>query len=128
MRYLLDTHLILWAAGDLGRLPREATALLREGGNDVIFSVASLWEIVIKKDLGRTDFVVDAAELRHALLTNDFSEAPVRAEHVLAVEALPVLHKDPFDRLLLAQAIVEGFILMTSDKALARYPGPVQAV
>lgn len=128
MRYLLDTHLILWAAGDPGRLPREAMPLLTEGGNDVMFSVASLWEIVIKKGLGRTDFVVDASELRHALLTNDFAELPVRAEHVLAVEALPVLHTDPFDRLLLAQAIVEGFILLTSDKALARYPGPVRAV
>lgn len=128
MRFLLDTHLILWAAGDFERLPQEALALLKDGDNDILFSVASLWEIVIKKGLGRSDFVVDAAELRQALLDNEFTELPVRAEHALAVEALPNLHKDPFDRLLLAQAIVEGIILLTSDKTLGLYPGPVRAI
>ncbi|WP_442753999.1 type II toxin-antitoxin system VapC family toxin [Methylocystis sp. JAN1] len=128
MRYLLDTHLILWAAGDFERLPRYVQAVLKDGGNEITFSVASLWEIVIKNGQGRSDFVVDAAELRQALADNDFRELPVLAEHVLAVEALPFLHKDPFDRLLLAQAIIEGLVLLTSNKALARYPGPVQAV
>lgn len=128
MKYLLDTHLLLWAAGDFERLPPEAIALLTDGANDIMFSVASLWEIVIKKGLGRSSFVVDAAELRLALLDNDFREMQIRAEHVLAVEALPALHKDPFDRLLLAQAIIEGAILLTADRTLARYSGPIRTI
>lgn len=128
MRFLLDTHLILWAAGDFERLPREARMLMQDGGNDLIFSVASLWEIVIKSGLRRSDFIVDPAELRQALLDNDFEELPVLAEHALALEALPLLHKNPFDRLLLAQAVVEGLVLLTADKTLAGYAGPVRAI
>jgi PIN domain nuclease of toxin-antitoxin system len=109
-------------------MPRRTQELIRDGGNDILFSVASLWEIVIKNSLGRPDFVADPAVLRHALLDNDFHELPVAAEHALAVAALPALHKDPFDRLLLAQAIVEGLVLLTADKTLARYPGPVHAI
>lgn len=101
---------------------------MQDGGNDLIFSVASLWEVVIKNGQRRSDFCVDPAELRQSLLDNDFAELPVLAEHALALDALPPLHKDPFDRLLLAQAIVEGLILLTADKTLARYPGPVRAI
>ena len=128
MRYLLDTHLILWAAGDFERLPRTVQDLIEDSDNDIAFSVGSLWEIAIKSGQGRSDFVVDASELRQSLLDNNFQELPVFAEHALAVEALPMLHKDPFDRLLLAQSIIEGFVLLTSDKILSRYPGPVRAI
>lgn len=128
MKYLIDTHVLLWAAGDDERLPRAARKILTNSGLSVAFSVASLWEICIKNGLGRSDFVVDARDLRHGLLDQGFEELPIRAEHVLAVQALPARHKDPFDRLLLAQAIVEGRLLLTSDKTLAQYPGPVQAI
>lgn len=96
--------------------------------NELIFSVASLWEIVIKCGLNRPDFSVDARVLRRGLLDNGYRELPILSEHAVAIEALPPIHKDPFDRLLIAQATVEGITLLTDDTTVARYPGPVQLV
>lgn len=128
MKLLLDTHLLLWAAGAPKRLPAAARKLLSDARNELMFSVASLWEIVIKRSLGRDDFRVDPRLLRRGLLDNGYFELPVCGEHVLAVEGLPPLHKDPFDRLLVAQAQVESVTLLTADPLLSRYPGPVRCV
>lgn len=128
MKLLLDTHLLLWAAGQPERLSKAARALIEAADNELIFSTASLWEVVIKRGLGREDFQVDARLLRRGLLDNGYTELPIRSEHVVAIESLPSLHKDPFDRVLIAQALVEGITLVTTDETVARYPAPVWAV
>ena len=128
MNLLLDTHLLLWAAGAPDRLPAVARDLIEDPGNILIFSVASLWEIAIKRGLGRDDFRVDPRLLRRGLIDNGYAELAITSEHVVAVDSLPPLHRDLFDRLLLAQATAEGVTLLTSDKALAAYPGPIRAV
>jgi len=128
MKLLLDTHLLLWAAGEPDRLPSPARALLEDPANELIFSVASLWEITIKCRLGRRDFSVDPRLLRRGLLDNGYGELPVTSEHAVALDSLPPIHKDPFDRILVAQATVEGIALLTVDPVLARYAGPVRKV
>lgn len=128
MKLLLDTHLLLWAAQGLDRLPAEAQRLMSAPENELFFSVASLWEVVIKRGLGRDDFRVDPRVLRRSLLDNGYSELSIYSEHAVAIDALPPIHKDPFDRLLVAQAIVEGITLLTADARVAEYPGPVQHV
>ncbi len=128
MKLLLDTHLLLWVAGQPDRLSKTARDLIDAQSNEVIFSTASLWEIVIKRSLGREDFKVDARLLRRGLLDNGYGELPIASEHVVAIDTLPPLHKDPFDRVLIAQALVEGIVLLTTDEVVARYPAPVRAV
>ncbi len=128
MKLLLDTHLLLWAAGTPDRLPAAARDLVEDPGNILIFSVASLWEIAIKRGLERNDFRVDPRLLRRGLIDNGYVELAITSEHVVAVDSLPPLHRDPFDRLLIAQATAEGVTLLTSDKALAAYPGPIRVV
>jgi len=126
MKLLLDTHLLLWAAGDPSRLSTAARHLINDPHNEPIFSVASLWEIAIKRSLGRKDFAVDARLLRRGLLDNGYAELPILSEHVVAIEGLPPIHKDPFDRLLVAQATIEGITLLTIDPIVGRYPGPIR--
>lgn len=128
MKLLLDTHLLLWAAGTPDRLSKEARTLIEDKENELFFSVASLWEIAIKHGLGRNDFKVDARLLRRGLLDNGYSELPIGSEHAVAINDLPLIHKDPFDRMLVAQAMVEGFVLLTVDEIVARYPGAVRKV
>ena len=128
MKLLLDTHLLLWAAKGYKYLPTDAQMLMSVPENELFFSAASLWEIVIKCGLGRGDFTVDPRILRRGLLDNGYSELPIFSEHAVAIGALPPIHKDPFDRLLVAQAIVEGITLLTADAHVAEYPGPVQHV
>jgi len=128
MKLLLDTHLLLWAAGDPSRLSDAASALISAPENELFFSAASLWEIAIKRGLGRADFKVDARVLRRGLLDNGYSELPIGSEHAVAIDSLPPIHKDPFDRILVAQATVEGITLLTVDALVAQYPGPVQKV
>ena len=128
MKLLLDTHLLLWAAGRPERLSQAARELIEAHESELIFSTASLWEIVIKRGLGREDFKVDPRLLRRGLLDNGYSELPIDSEHVVAIDTLPPLHKDPFDRLLIAQALVEGITLLTADPTVARYPAPIRAV
>jgi PIN domain nuclease of toxin-antitoxin system len=128
VKLLLDTHLLLWAAQGLECLPPDARRLMSAPENELSFSVASLWEIVIKRGLGRYDFKVDPRVLRRGLLDNGYNELPILSEHAVAIGALPPIHKDPFDRLLVAQATVEGIILLTSDARVAEYPGPIQRV
>lgn len=128
MKLLLDTHLLLWAAGMPKLLSPALIALLLDQGNELVFSSASLWEIAIKQASGRANFIVDARVLRRELLLNQYRELPVSGEHAIALDQLPPLHKDPFDRILIAQALVEGLILLTSDNMVARYPGPIRRV
>lgn len=128
MKFLLDTHLLLWAAGEPERLPQEARALLDSPEHELVFSAASLWEVAIKSGLGRQDFKVDASVLRRGLIENGYVELPIAGEHVVAVAALPTLHRDPFDRLMVAQAQVEGITLLTSDPLVAAYPGPIRKI
>ncbi|HZU89488.1 MAG TPA: type II toxin-antitoxin system VapC family toxin [Stellaceae bacterium] len=128
MRLLLDTHVLLWAAGQPERLSTSARALIGDPQNELLFSPATLWEVVIKRELGREDFQVDARLLRRRLLANGYDELAITSEHVLAIGILPPIHKDPFDRLLVAQAIVEGIALLTADPIVAQYPAPVRKV
>jgi PIN domain nuclease of toxin-antitoxin system len=126
LRLLLDTHLLLWAASEPERISAEARNLI--AANERCFSAASLWELAIKSALGRTDFVVDVAALYAGLRTNQYGELPVTSAHALFTTNLPPLHKDPFDRILVAQAIVEGLTLLTADPVVARYGGAVRKV
>jgi PIN domain nuclease of toxin-antitoxin system len=126
MKLLLDTHVLLWAAGDPARLSPAARRLLNDQENDLLFSPASLWEITIKSALGRKDFRADARLLRRGLLDNGYNELPILSVHAVEVESLPAIHKDPFDRLLVAQATVEGITLLTVDSVVGQYPGPIR--
>lgn len=125
---LLDTHLLLWAATGSPKLPRSASDLLVDKANALAFSIVSLWEVVIKAARGRPDFRVDARQLRRGLLDAAYRELAIEAAHVLAVARLPPLHRDPFDRLLVAQAESEGATLLTADATVARYGGAVRMV
>ncbi len=120
----MDTHLLLWAAGEPKRLPKDIRTLLEDRDNELLFSAASLWEVAIKSGLGRKDFRVEARLLRRGLLDNGYSELPIVSDHVVAIDSLPPIHKDPFDRVLVAQATVEGITLLTNDPVVAQYPGP----
>jgi PIN domain nuclease of toxin-antitoxin system len=128
MKLLIDTHLLLWTAGQSARLSPSARSLIGDPANEVLFSAASLWEIAIKAGLGRANFRVDANQLRRGLLNNGYRELTITGEHAIAVISLPMIHKDPFDRLLLAQALVEGITLLTSDAVMVEYPVSVQQV
>jgi PIN domain nuclease of toxin-antitoxin system len=126
MKLLLDTHLLLWAGA--GTLPAAAEALIVDTDNALYFSSASIWEIVIKKNLGRDDFKVDPEALYYGLLSNQYQELPVTSRYALMLKDLPAIHKDPFDRMLVAQAKSEGIVLVTSDSLLREYPGPIKFI
>ena len=128
MKLLLDTHLLLWAAGEPERLSKQARSMIGNADNELLFSAASLWEVAIKRGLGRKDFNVDARLLRRGLLDNGYGELPIISDHVVATESLPPIHKDPFDRILVAQATVEGVTLLTIDSLVSQYPGPIRTV
>lgn len=125
MKLLLDAHLLLWAAAGSDRLPPLARQLISDTANQRFFSVVSIWEIAIKQSLNRSDFIVDPLRLRQGLIENGYTEIVIEGSHALATLDLPLLHKDPFDRLLIAQATVEGLTLATADSTVARYPGPI---
>lgn len=128
MKLLLDTHLLLWAAQGDGGLSAEAAALIDNPAHVLLFSAASIWEVAIKSGLGRDDFDVDPHLLRRGLLDNGYVEIPITSAHAAAVARLPLLHRDPFDRLLIAQATVEGVTLITADARVADYGGVVRRV
>jgi len=128
LKLLLDTHLLLWAAGDPGQLSAAARVLMEDQENELLFSAANLWEITIKSSIGRSDFHVDGRVLRRGLLDNGYRELPITSEHAVTIDLLPPIHKDPFDRILVAQAMVEGITLLTNDALIAQYPGPIRHV
>ena len=126
MKLLLDTHVLLWAAGAPERLSPGARKLLEDPRNELLFSAASIWEIAIKSSLGRDDFRADPRVVRRALLDRGYVELPITSQHAVSIDGLPPLHKDSFDRILIAQALQEGITLVTTDPVVARYPGPVR--
>ncbi len=128
MRLLLDTHVLLWAAAAPERLSARARGRIEDAENLPVFSAASIWEVAIKSGLGRDDFRVNAAVLRRGLLDNGYEELVITGEHAAAVTTLPPLHKDPFDRMLVAQAMTAGIVLFTADDLVAQYPGPIERV
>lgn len=125
MKLLLDTHVLLWAAGQPELLSAQAREMLSDTKNELYFSAASLWEIAIKNSLQRPDFNVDAQLLRRGLHDNGYEELAIRGAHAVAVSSLPMLHKDPFDRILVAQAVIEDITLVTADSIVAQYAGPI---
>jgi PIN domain nuclease of toxin-antitoxin system len=128
VRLLLDTPVLLWGAVEPERLPVSVAALIEDTKNEVLFSVVSLWEVAIKTGRGHRDFRIDVGILRRSLLDNGYAELAVAGAHAVAFASLPPVHKDPFDRMLVAQAIVEGVTLVTGDRAVAKYPGPIRLV
>jgi PIN domain nuclease of toxin-antitoxin system len=125
--FLLDTQILLWAAnGD--PMSALASAIIADPANRLTFSAVSIWEVAIKSGLGRPDFEANPSALRRGLLDNGYQELSITSAHAAAVIHLPPIHKDPFDRLLLAQAQVEGLILLTADAVLAGYPGAITRV
>jgi PIN domain nuclease of toxin-antitoxin system len=128
VKLLLDTHLLLWAAAHPDRLSAQARELIEAPDNELVFSAASLWEIAIKRGLGRSDFRLEPRVLRRALIDNGYVELPITGSHALAIDELAPLHKDPFDRMLIAQASSEGITLLTTDAAVAQYAGPIRRV
>jgi PIN domain nuclease of toxin-antitoxin system len=128
MRLLLDTHLLLWAVVNPSRLSLLAQTLIGDSQNEILFSTVSIWETAIKHSRGKPQFQVEPGKFRNTLLNSDYIELPIFGEHAVAVAGLPHIHKDPFDRLLIAQSMVEGITLLTGDAWIARYPGAIQPV
>lgn len=127
-RFLVDTQLLLWNVYGSKKLPAPVARLFRDGRHQFFYSAASLWEIAIKAARGREDFAADIAAIRETLEENGFDELPVSAQHAVAVSRLPPIHGDPFDRMLVAQAITEPMALITTDERLAAYPGAIEVV
>ena len=128
MNLLPDTHLIVWAFDAAARVPPDAAALISDSENRIYFSAATVWEVAIKSALKRFDFQIDPDSLLEGLLANGYLELPITSAHAAAVRDLPPIHKDPFDRMLIAQASVERITLLTTDRKVAKYPGPIRKV
>lgn len=125
MKLLLDTQMIIWATFWPELLSKQALQLIADDENEIYFSPASLWEVAIKSAKNRPDFQVDAKILRTQLLERDYHEIAITGIHTTTIIDLPLLHKDPFDRLLLAQANSEGISLLTSDVTISKYSASV---
>jgi PIN domain nuclease of toxin-antitoxin system len=128
MKLLLDTHLLLWMAQRSPRLSAAALKLTGDPDNELLFSVASLWEFGIKYEKVPDQFDISPIELREGLIENGYFELNITGMHALSISRLPTLHGDPFDRILITQAMVEGITLVTTDEVVARYPGPIRKV
>ena len=128
MNLLLDTHLLLWSAGRDTMMSEAADALIRDENNALWFSAASIWEVAIKRGLGRADFRTDPGVLRAGLLANGYTELPITGSHCARILDLPAIHNDPFDRILIAQSRAEGMELITADTRVAQYGGPIRRV
>ncbi|ACZ29237.1 PilT protein domain protein [Xylanimonas cellulosilytica DSM 15894] len=128
MRLLIDTHILLWLADDDPRLPARGRELLADPAAQIVFSAASIWEVAIKAGLDRSDFTKDPFALRSTAIAAGLEELPVTGDHAARVAALPAIHSDPFDRILVAQATAESITLVTHDETVSRYPGPIVLV
>lgn len=128
MRLLFDTHILLWAATSPEKLPQKALGMLEDLAVTPLYSSASIWEVAIKARLGRQDFQIDPRLWRAGLNENGYDELCIESGHALLAGELPLIHKDPFDRILVAQAKAEGVMLITSDPQLAEYDGPIELV
>ena len=127
-RFLVDTQLLVWNANSSRRLPARLGRLFRDGRHEFFASVASIWEVAIKAPLGKKGFNAGAGDLRESLAESGFHELPVTGTHAAAIERLPLLHGDPFDRLIVAQALVEPMVLITTDVRLGAYPGTIEVI
>jgi len=125
VKLLLDTHILLWSIAAPAKLSPQTVALLSSPQNDLIFSVASLWEVAIKSATKKFANMPDVRAMRQGLLSHHYQELPIQGEHTVFLAQLPLLHRDPFDRILIAQAWVEGMTLVTADKTIALYPGRI---
>lgn len=123
----MDTQLLVWNAENSRRLPARVRRLFRDGRHQFFASVASIWEVAIKYPLGKKGFMA-ATTLRESLAESGFHELPVTATHAVAIDRLPLLHGDPFDRLIVAQALVEPLVLVTTDVRLGAYPGTIEVI
>lgn len=128
MRYLADTHLLVWWATEPTRLSAKARTFFENPETAILFSVVSIWEATIRFMLGRPDFPMPPRTLRDGLLARGFEELSLASMHAYSLQDLPPIHRDPFDRILIAQAQAEGLTLLTADKMIARYPGPILKV
>lgn len=132
MRLLLDTNILIWLADSdaagAKRLDAATRALISDRDNDVAFSVVGIWEVAIKFGAGKPGFALDPQELRDGLLGGGFIELPVKGQHALTLATLPAIHRDPFDRMLVAQALTEDMTLLTADAVLTRYPVSVRLI
>jgi PIN domain nuclease of toxin-antitoxin system len=127
VRLLLDTHAFLWWIADDERLSSRAAALIADGSNEVLVSAASAWEIVVKSALGRVEVPTPVDRFLTAQLkANAFVPLPIQMRHALGLAALPDVHRDPFDRILVAQAVAEDLTLVSRDAMLQRYPVAVE--
>ena len=131
MRLLLDTHVLVWAVESAGAegdlfVSTETIQLMSDADNELYFSPVAVWEVAIKNALGRAEFRIDPSLFRRALLDSGYLELPITSAHAAAVGSLPMLHRDPFDRILIAQASAEGMMLLTKDAMVLRYPGPIR--
>ncbi|MEE9389304.1 MAG: type II toxin-antitoxin system VapC family toxin [Paracoccaceae bacterium] len=128
MNLLLDTHLLLWSAAYDDLMSPTADKMIKNPDHTLWFSVTSIWEVAIKRGLNKPEFKTDPGVLRAGLLNNGYQELAVEGRHCLQLASLPMLHGDPFDRMLIAQAMSEGMTLLTSDKQVAKYTGPIKKV
>lgn len=122
MRCLADTNILLWMMSLHPRLNQRHLEILSSPANEIFFSAVSIFEIAVKQQIGKFDFAVDAGEICNALIKRGYRELPVTGAHAVRVLDLPLIHRDPFDRLLVAQALCEDLVLMTADRAIADYP------
>ena len=125
MNVILDTHVLVWWEGDQTRISSRATRLIKDPGNRILISDVSFWEMVIKAQVGKPMVQGSVRAMVDRQVANGLILLPISIEHVLGVESLPMIHKDPFDRLLIAQAIAESAILVSADRILARYSLPI---
>jgi PIN domain nuclease of toxin-antitoxin system len=128
VRILFDTHLLIWFIGASERLPSGAREAIEDENNQLFFSAASIWELSIKQSTGKAQLALPPELLHRQLIENDFEEVPVTSAHGLTVSVLAPIHKDPFDRILIAQAMAEGMLLLTADETVAQYNGPIRLV
>ncbi|OHV83761.1 type II toxin-antitoxin system VapC family toxin [Rhizobium sp. LCM 4573] len=128
MKVLLDSHLLVWLVGASYRLPLDAREIIENPDHEIFFSSASIWELSIKYSSGKIGLELPPRMLYRVLIESDFQELAVTATHALEVELLQPIHKDPFDRILVAQSMSEGMLLLTSDETIAQYNGPIRLV
>ncbi|TCL06189.1 type II toxin-antitoxin system VapC family toxin [Sodalis ligni] len=119
--YLLDTHVLIWAAGEPERLNSKVIDILSNEKNRLYFSSVSIQEIAIKTDLNKPDFSIDAEALTEGLLEAGYTELPMTSRHASGISGLPVMHKNPFDRLLVAQAKAENLNFITNDGIIIKF-------
>ena len=128
MNFLLDTHILIWAAISPHKISSELANLLSGPSNHLYFSSASIWEISIKESLGKRDFKISSKKLLSGLIENGYKEIKVSALHAMEVIKLPFIHRDPFDRILVATAIWENMPLLTNDSNLSPYNSLVRVL